>query len=1475
MIPLLPSRRSLPTLVFMLLTLATTSTSKAQALPRTSAEPQTRTGSQSSTSASKDEIRKTLMRQPLHFEPAADGAMNGEMTSRTSEQTLRIGVSGKVEFAAPGASSLSMQLVGANAKAKPEGEDVLPGCSNYMIGNDSARWRSGVRQFGRVRVPAIYPGIDLVYYGNGSQLEHDYMVAANADPTRIRMQIQGANAVTDDKTGDLIMSQAVHAGADGERLRFLKPVAYQKLKDGTKRPITASYQLLANGDYGFSLGPYDHYQPLVIDPVILYASYFGGKHYDSIVDVKLGTDDSIYLLMTTDSTDLNTVGAPTGACAGQCGPTNPDNGAYTVPDMYVAKLDKTGQTLLFATYLGGSNMDQAFSLALDSDGSIYIAGTTLSADFPQVNAYPGGQPTEGGESTTGGILSKLSADGSKLLYSTYIGFGLPSAGYVGQVGDGTSHYMVTANNGIVYLLGAASLGSPDEFIWKKNALFSTGVDFVAEIDTTKSGTDAVLWATQVGDGNSAITSATLSSLALDSKGNVWLYGGTPDSAFPVATSGAVQPKCSTTSTTYCNSSFLMELNPGGTAVLYSSFLGGTNQSSGNYGNLYSAEIQIDAADNIYVSGSTNQADFPIKNGVYPTIPSDDFYGYLSKISADGGTLMYSTYLHSAGVIGVSSNGQVAFAGSSGAGFPLKNNLTTTEPSGEYMDGVFGLIDPTLPGDNSLLLSSYLGTTTNFTLPMRVLLPSSGQILMVGETYATDLPVINAYQATCSSCASDTGGDGFIAAIQPNDTLTLTPATITFPATSVGSTSAAMTATLYNGTTKSIYVKEGSLTDSKDFTHSDNCAILSPLTGCTITFTFTPQSAGTLTSTYTTGDLDNPSNPLTIALTGAANSASISVSPTSLAFGTVADGTTATQSVTVTNSGDSAAPISGASISGNAAFALTNNTCGASIAANATCQYSITFSPTAESPFTGTLTITDNLGTQVVQLTGTGGPAKASETLTPATVAFGNVYEGQTATQTVTFTNNGSAAVTISAATINPPVYSIVTTTCTSHVAAGASCTYTLSYNPIGVGSAVGSFTVTDGSSNPSVTLTGTGIQPISGDNVFLIPGSINFQSVVVGPLTESPYASLTFANQTSQTIQAQAKNYGITGANAPVWGQTLGYSGFCQYDGNGDYTITLAPYTSCIISVSFETDSAAADTTYTALYQVNWNYSGQTQLHYMASALTANTITPEISSVTPTTIQFPATPNGKTSPAQVVTITSSGDQPLSFAGATFNGTNPAAFKQTNNCPASLNKGTTCQISVYFIPGATGSEFTANMDVSLGTGDTTVTLSGGTSPSDFVLSSPTPPQGTTNAKWEIDVAPLTAAIGFNQPITFTVSGLDPSYGTPVFTPSTVTPKNGTVTTTLTLTQASPAALNHKPARGPGGIRTALPALAFCMAFLLGFRRKLKNYRTRIAAIIVVMGLTAFALTGCAQPAVNFTVTATSGSISHQITLTIQP
>jgi hypothetical protein len=1412
---------------------------------------------------SHDTMKQTLLRQPLHFETTAEGSMS----SHGMGSKVRIDEGGSVIFGDPDKNAISVLLDGANPQATPVGQDELVGRSNYLLGNDRAKWRTGVVQFSKVQVPAIYPGVDLVYYGNGEQLEHDYILAANADPDLIRMQFHGASARLDARTGDLVLQRP---GSSEDTVRLERPVAYQLSQNGTRQDVAASYRLRADGEAQFALGDYDHARPLIIDPVIVYGSYFGGKYNDSIVDLKVGSDGSFYLLLTTDSTDFKTPGATSGACAGQCGPANSDVGTSTRPDMYIAKLDSTAQTLLFGTYLGGSDSDQAFNLALDTGGSIYVYGTSRSADFPIVNGFPGGAPVAGG--SVAGTLTKLSADGSKILYSTFIGYGLPLPESPSQVGNAAAHAMVTRGTDNVYLIGQA--GATDAaFIWQTYPIFNVGADFVARLDTSQTGANSIVFATRVGDSDIS-SGAQLTSVAVDSQANVWLYGETKNSAFPVTSGDALQAKCNTSAGSLpyrfaipqqiaatpdlCLSSFLMELDPNGVVVEYATYLGG---SGGN--NVTSFDMQLDSADTIYVSGYTDQTNFPILNGAYTTLPNGAM-NYISKIAAGGKTLLYSTYVQS-DIFSVTPDGRLAYAIASGPGFPLLNNLQTTAPVGGHLDAAFGLLDTTQSGANSLLISSYLGATTGSTQPQRVYLASSGQIVIMGETTATDLPLTNAYQAASA------GGtyDGFLAIVQPYTTLVANPTSLTFPATAVGAASGTMHATFTNGTSQMVYLQE-TLSDSKNFTSISTCGIVQAGKSCTITFTFTPQTTGTLTATYSIAPMGNPAGAVQIALSGTGTGgATATLSPGTLNFGNVPAGSPKSSSVTLTNSGNVALAITSATVTGTG-FTLAQNQCGTSLAANSSCQFSITVSSTGTSVLNGTLTVVDASGTQIVALTATG-TATISDSLSPSTLDLGVATQSQAALGIVTFTNSGTQPITIQGMTITPQVFTVSRSTCPTPVPAQSSCSIYIQFFPNGLGTVTGTFTLQDGGSNPSVALTATGIAD-PGGTVTLLPNLLSFTNVAPGQTTDYQFTTLTNGSSTPLTFTfSQITIAGPDAASfqAAVNNCDLG-SGCNPVYATSDATFTVSPGGTFQLGVRMLNDAQDLKT-YTGTVSIRWNYVGASTSNTLTTSLTGNTATAAAPSVTPGSILFPITANGQTSAAQTVIVSNGGETPLGLTSVTLTGTNAGSFTQSNSCPKSFNKGDTCTISVVFAPGATGTAFTANLDVKLSTGDINVTLAGNTTSSDFTVTSPTTSaQSNPDASWTIDIAPLLASVAWNQPVTLTANGLEP-YGKATFTPATVTPGNATAISTLTL--APLTASMQRPRFGPSQNWPVLACFGLCLPFLWKF----KSIRSRKPLIVLLCLVVGGSLSGCGdrKPAVTFTVTATSGSVTHMITLTYQP
>ena len=287
-------------------------------------------------------------------------------------------------FALPRASTTSgqrpvmrMQLVGSAADPQVQGVDALPGKVNYFRGQDAANWQTKVPTFRRVKYSAVYPGIDLVYYGQPQQLEYDFIVAPGADPGTIKLAFAGVEQTTVDPQGDLVLKTA------GGPLRFQKPIIFQIDGGGRRHPVEGGYVHRSPHQIGFRVGAYDRTRPLIIDPVLSYSTYLGGNGIDEGNGIAVDATGAVYVTGTTSSTDFPTVNAVQ--------PTLNESGSE---DLYVAKLTPDGTALVYATYLGGSDYEVVADIAVDAAGAAYVSALTYSSDFPTVNAF---QPANNGQ----------------------------------------------------------------------------------------------------------------------------------------------------------------------------------------------------------------------------------------------------------------------------------------------------------------------------------------------------------------------------------------------------------------------------------------------------------------------------------------------------------------------------------------------------------------------------------------------------------------------------------------------------------------------------------------------------------------------------------------------------------------------------------------------------------------------------------------------------------------------------------------------------------------------------------------------------------------------------------------------------------------------------------------------------------------------------------------------------------------------
>src|SRR6266481_1926004 len=479
--------------------------------------------------------------------------------------------------------TISIRPVGAAKPPNLPALDVLTQKTNYLIGNDPTRHILDVKNYGRVQYASIYPGIDLVYYGNQRQLEYDFIVAPKADPRKIKLGFGGARKLTVTQDGGLELNDPTNG------IEFRKPVAYQDI-GGKHHPVEAQYVLAGNNQVTFKLGEYDPNFPLVIDPILSYATYLWG----TVGGIAIDSSGNIYVAGSISSGSLPAVG---GFQTSQKGTT----------DAYVVKLNPSFVPV-YATYLGARNATtKGLGVAVDGSGNAYITGTTTSGSFPvTVGAY------QTSSSTGGGFITKLNTAGSALAYSTYVKGATPKS-------------IAVDSSGNAYTAGVAiSAFVPTTGAFQAN--FHGG--FVAKLNSTGS---AMAYATYLGGSN---TSDFCNAIAIDTQGNAYVVGTTFSADFP--TSAPYQATLQGT-----KDAFVTKLNPSGTALIYSTYLGGS-------GNEWGKGITVDVSGQAYAVGWTSSADYPVTAGVFqPRIGNSNpsvSNGFITKFSSTGAALAYSSYI---------------------------------------------------------------------------------------------------------------------------------------------------------------------------------------------------------------------------------------------------------------------------------------------------------------------------------------------------------------------------------------------------------------------------------------------------------------------------------------------------------------------------------------------------------------------------------------------------------------------------------------------------------------------------------------------------------------------------------------------------------------------------------------------------------------------------------------------------------------
>jgi uncharacterized repeat protein (TIGR01451 family) len=600
-----------------------------------------------------------------------------------------------------------MRLVGASPNADARGVEKLPGKANYLIGNDPSRWRTGIPTYARVHYRNVYAGVDLVYYGNQRQLEHDFVVAPGADPKQIRLAVEGAERVELEAEGD-----AVLRAGDGE-VRLRAPLAYQEVA-GERRRVAASYVLHEGNpqsairnpkseELAFELGAYDPALPLVIDPVLVYSTYLGGGNIEEGTHIAVDASGAAYVVGQTYSNDF-----PTAAGAAQGAP----GGAS---DILVTKLNAAGTALVYSTYLGGSGDDRGAGIAVDPSGDAYIASSTNSTNFPTLN------PLQGSKGAGFDLsITKLNSSGSALIYSTYLGGN-------GDDYAGASNAMAIDAALNVYVAGSTS--STDLATGgAAQSSYGGGVSdgFAAKLNSAGS---SLIYRTYLGGGGQD----RAQGVAVDSSGNAYVTGLTDSLNFP-ATAGAFQSSPGGGGLT---DAFVVKLDPAGSSRVYSTYLGGGGQDEG-YG------IAVDSSGNAYVCGFAG-ANFPTTAGALQTANAGGPDAFMTKLDAAGSSLLYSTYVGGAGddrawglALDASGNAYIAGYTSSQSFLP--------SPFRGFGGGAYDAFVAELnAGASGIVFSSYLGGSGD-DQARGIALDSANSIYITGWTASPDFPTAFPVQA---------------------------------------------------------------------------------------------------------------------------------------------------------------------------------------------------------------------------------------------------------------------------------------------------------------------------------------------------------------------------------------------------------------------------------------------------------------------------------------------------------------------------------------------------------------------------------------------------------------------------------------------------------------------------------------------------------------------------------------------------------
>jgi len=1294
---------------------------------------------------------------PLRFEPnrgqAADGS---QFIARTGEHEFHFSPTGAVVEAQRTRDSAStgqnqpfaLTLEGANRGVAITPSHQLVARSNYYLSNDHATWLTDLPNYGQLHYSQLYPGIDLVFYGNQGRLEYDFVVNPQADPEQIALRLPAGAEAQIAETGELQLQYG------GTKLELLKPVVYQSdEKNGTRQNVAGRYRLTADGDaklIKFEIGEYDHTRTLTIDPVLAFAEpapglsdvrgiqvdaagniYIAGQSSTTyaLQVTKLAPDGATVLYTTTITSAFPQVdgfavdssgrafvavyastGLPTTASAYQA---STGAGGH----VYLAALDTSG-SLSYASYFAGTNTDYTEGLTTDGTGKAYVFGETCSVDFP---------------ATMGTTISSSSC------YWPFVVKVDPS-----QSGSASLVYSnILATNSVLALEGAVD-ASANVYVALQNYNGSSSLTatpgarnyvgqgapygvYVEKLDSSgKPGYTAY-----VGPG-------TPLAIAVEGTGAAYVAGRASTYNMPT-TPNAFSPNYA--------GGFLSKLSADGSKFLYSTSVSGPSANTSNV-SVTSLSVLPGCASNcsVFFGGTTSTSDMPVVNAIQSSnlTSNNNTTAFFGELNGTGSQALFLTYFGGAQNIALS-----------------------------YC------------GDDSTC-SPFIATD------------STGNLFVAGWDYSADLPLTSGKNTTYN----------YIAKISPaNASLALAvPSSVSFPYSQpvgIGTTAPPapngylnldQVMEFRNLGSAPINVSTITITGA-DFSESDNCVGAVPAGGiCQVQVRFTPVQSGTRTGTMTINS-DAPNGPTTVPLSGnGIDTAVQQLNANELDFGSLDVGTiSAGQTLTITNAGNQTMTFYEFSISGP--FNETDN-CPSLILVGSSCTATITFQPITAGFVSGYITVSTSgsyyLQYPSITLTGTGtGVGTTSLLVSPSGLTFPPTQVGTVSPSNndynITLQNNGTAPIGINS-------FSVTGDFTLSYNGCGTprsldpqqSCYVRVQFVPTTTGTANGTLSVDSSvSTTPqTISLTGTGI---SGAGALILnTTSITWPDQPVGTV------SSTFG----QNQNVQVRNVGTQ----PV---TI----YRAYDDGGDFhivsegcstaNITTGNY--CNINLEFVPTQLGVRT---GLLTVVAATGTQTV------SLSGNALTPtQVAVLNPTTFVFPTQVTGTSSSNNYISLYNSGNVPLTVSNVSSD--NPTEFPiVSNGCTSSVNPGSYCYVYVKFSPTAAGarSAHLSYTDTAPGSPHVALITGLGVDPTGSLEINPTSipfgdqPMTVATSTVQVQVhnpgnanviltptsvsSPLTDYVISSNSCTGTLTANASCYFYVAFNPTTTGARNGTITVTST-------------------------------------------------------------------------------------------